>query len=187
MKGKLGPTEYEQKTQEILKDRLKIGDKLLDLGCGIGRFYNLLSKLVGKENYIGLDVSIKLLGYFLEDAKEKPILIHWNSDKLPFAEKYFDKIWIWSVFTHLSIDEAILVLIESKRVLKDEGLIYASFFLDSKIKQIKYNAPPQWTKWNYLFLNELLASIKLEGKEIALMPEGNNISQSLWEIKKVKE
>ena len=50
---------------EFLFDRLKEGDKVLDLGCGNGRFYDFFKKR--KVDYVGIDNSERMI----EIAKEK--------------------------------------------------------------------------------------------------------------------
>jgi len=96
--------------------------KVLDLGCGDGRLYNLLSK---NASYIGIDVaetSIKQaqLNYPLGE------FIIMDASKLDFLDKTFNIVFCG--FNALSeVWDLDKVLLEIKRVLKRKGLLIFSF------------------------------------------------------------
>jgi alkylated DNA repair protein alkB family protein 8 len=107
----------------------KPNTKVLDLGCGNGRFFELL-KNKGID-YTGIDNSKKLI----ELAKKKYLSIPSLSDgidkfvvgnalNLPFKNNYFDLIYSVAVFHHIPSKELRLrFLKEAKRVLKKDGKI----------------------------------------------------------------
>ena len=110
------------KEMEFLgKDFLENGDKVLDLGCGSGRF----SETMEEKNieYVGTDNSEK----FIEIAKKRYPNLKFllaEAKNLPFPENYFDKVYAIALFHHLPSKEyRIQVLKEIKRVLKKEGLL----------------------------------------------------------------
>lgn len=102
----------------ILEKYINKGEKILDLGCGNGRF----SEIVGsKADYYGVDVSEKLI----EIAKKKypngkfavsePLV-------LPFENNFFDKIFCLAVLHHIPSKKFRRdFLKEIKRVLNPEG------------------------------------------------------------------
>ncbi len=97
------------------------GERILDLGCGNGRFYEVLKE---KEiNYFGIDFSEKLI----EIAKQKyPKAKFQVADvlNLPFPNNYFDKIYSISVLHQIPSRELrIRSLKEIKRVLKPRGVL----------------------------------------------------------------
>ena len=105
---------------EELKKYIKDGERVLDLGCGNGRLFELFKNK--KVKYIGIDSSEKLI----KKAKEK----YGNYFQiagifsLPFSDDYFDSIWVIAVFHHIPSQELQLkALKEIGRVLKKNGKI----------------------------------------------------------------
>lgn len=104
-----------------LKKYAEEGDRILDLGCGNGRLFELFKGM--NVNYVGADVSENLLAaakkkYPAAEFKKVDFL------KLPFPDGSFDKIYCLSVFHHIpSRDFRLRFLAEIKRVLKPEGVL----------------------------------------------------------------
>jgi ubiquinone/menaquinone biosynthesis C-methylase UbiE len=105
---------------EELKKYIKDGERVLDLGCGNGRLFELFQ---GRNiEYIGVDFSEKLI----EKAREKYGEHFQIADmfSLPFSDNYFDSVWSIAVFHHIPSEVLRLkTLIEVKRVLKPGGKI----------------------------------------------------------------
>ncbi len=103
-----------------LEKYIKNGKKILDLGCGNGRLFELFQ---GKNvEYIGVDFSEKLI----EKAKEKYGEHFKVADmlNLPFEDNCFDSIWTIAVFHHIPSREfRIKALKEIKKILKPSGKI----------------------------------------------------------------
>jgi tRNA (uracil-5-)-methyltransferase TRM9 len=100
---------------------LKEGEKVLDLGCGNGRWYKVFKEK--KVDYFGIDNSEKLI----EIAKEKfPDAKFFVGDalNLPFPDDFFDKVYSIALLHHIpSEDFRIKVLKEAKRVLRPGGIL----------------------------------------------------------------
>ncbi len=130
---------------------LSPGMTLIDLGCGIGRdAFQLIGYLGEKGRYIGIDVTRDSIrwcqrnitprhGNFVfhhADARNElynPFGTIASRDyRLPVADGTVDRIVLASVFTHLLADEVVHYMEEFRRVLKADGLVYASFFLYSE-------------------------------------------------------
>lgn len=99
----------------------KDGDSVLDLGCGNGRFYELICP-PGKEiKYFGLDNSSRLI----EMAKQKypqGQFILGDGLALPFGENFFDKVLCAAALHHLpGYDLRREFLRQAYRVLKEGG------------------------------------------------------------------
>jgi len=118
----------------FLKDYAKEEDKVLDIGCGSGRLYELFGN---KEiEYFGIDFAKKLI----EIAKKKhleskdlenqtrtklPTFFPMNALALPFDSDFFDKVFSVAVFHHIpSKEKRLEFLLEIKRVLKPEGELF---------------------------------------------------------------
>ncbi len=120
--------EWNPETErEILKYNIrpfcnycKKGGEVLILGCGTGRDYQLLAK----EGYscTGVDYSSSML----EEAKDRTNGRFIQADIREFdidKEKY-DGVYCESIFTHLSRQDAVLVLSRVKKSLKEKGALY---------------------------------------------------------------
>ncbi len=106
---------------KFLFDFLKKGDRVLDLGCGNGRWYPLFKE---KEvDYFGVDFSEKLVAIAKKTFPEAKFLVA-NALSLPFENHFFDKIYSIAVLHQIpSFDFRIQFLKECKRVLKPEGIL----------------------------------------------------------------
>ena len=106
---------------KFLEDYIKEGDKILDLGCGNGRLYELLKNK--PIDYYGIDNSEKLI----EIAKSRYPNINFqvaDALNLPFPENFFDKVVSVAVFHHIpSKDLRLQFLKEIKRTLKPGGIL----------------------------------------------------------------
>ena len=91
-------------------------DKVLDLGCGYGRMYNILSKYT--SNIIGIDVSLDTL----TEATKSPYscLIQGKAEETHLANNFIDKIITWATFDVVEQESA---LIEANRILKHNSLL----------------------------------------------------------------
>lgn len=139
---------------DLLKEILKKGDKILDLGCGSGLGYGLISKhLKGDFEYVGIDISSEMI----RKAKEKhfgfnnaSFLVMDMSDLSYFKRDYFDAvISLFGSFSHvLNYTKAIA---EIERVLKPGGVIfimvYSRYSLRNLVKAV--------TKLSISFLAEI--------------------------------
>jgi len=104
----------------VLFDYIKKGDKILDLGCGNGRFVNIIKEKGGE--YFGTDVSKNLI----DIAKKTYPNENFQTTgplKLPFIDNYFDVIYSIAVLHHIpSNDFRLEFLQEAKRALKTGGI-----------------------------------------------------------------
>lgn len=103
-----------------LKEYVKDGEKILDLGCGNGRLFELFKNRNVK--YIGVDTSVE----FIKRAKEKygDYFMVADAFNLPFSGDTFDSIWAIAFFHHIPLKQLRLkILKEIKRVLKKNGRI----------------------------------------------------------------
>jgi alkylated DNA repair protein alkB family protein 8 len=115
---------------EELKKYIYENEKILDLGCGNGRLYELFSEY--NIDYTGIDFSEKLV----EIAKAK-YGDHFKAADildLPFSNENFDSVWSIAVLHHIpSIELRKRVLSEIKRVLRPNGRVVVTCW---KIKSL---------------------------------------------------
>lgn len=130
---------------------LDAGGTLLDLGCGIGRMAVPLIPVLGPEGrYEGFDVVPEAIRWCqAEITPRHPNFRFQLADvrngrynprgrlapenyRFPFPDTSFDVVIATSLFTHLRAAETANYLRESRRVLKDGGKLYATWFLTDR-------------------------------------------------------
>lgn len=107
------------------------GDKILDLGCGNGRFYKAFSENI---DYIGVDASEELITIAKEKFPEANFRVD-NALDLSFEKDTFDTIYSFAVFHHFPSKELRQKFLkEAKRVLKPNGTLIITVWnlLDNK-------------------------------------------------------
>jgi SAM-dependent methyltransferase len=93
--------------------------KILDAGCGDGRFLGELAKK-GVKNLYGFDYSSKAVSFakiFLPEADIKVADIK----DLPYENNFFERIFLVEVLEHINPVDTNVVLGNLKRVLKNNG------------------------------------------------------------------
>jgi len=165
----------------LLKDQisLKPEDTVLDIGSGIGRTAISLSEYLNSNGgYEGFDVVKKGVDWCNSGIGKDysnfnftyvPLFNDlYNNSNLkaenfvfPYDDKIFDKIFSFSLFTHMQINEIQNYLKEINRVLKNNGLAFSTFFLydahdDDVSKKEGFNFPIQ--KDGYKLMNNKVKS-----------------------------
>ncbi|MCX6760759.1 MAG: class I SAM-dependent methyltransferase [Candidatus Nealsonbacteria bacterium] len=107
---------------KFFADNVAVNKRVLDLGCGNGRLYELFKdKIVG---YCGIDISEKLI----EIAKSRYPRARFrvgDALNLPFSDNLFDNVFGIAVFHHIPSKEfRFKFLNEAKRVLKPKGKLF---------------------------------------------------------------
>jgi SAM-dependent methyltransferase len=94
----------------LRKRGLTPASRLLDLGCGTGRFARVAVPWLDPGRYTGIDISPAALAHARqlgEDegwAERSPRFIHGTGGFAGLRHRAFDFIWAHSVFTHLPAD-----------------------------------------------------------------------------------
>jgi 2-polyprenyl-3-methyl-5-hydroxy-6-metoxy-1,4-benzoquinol methylase len=110
----------KRKIMELLGD--VAGKKVLDVGCGSGILGNEIKKK-GAREVVGADISA---GAIKEASKVlgKAVVADLQTERLDYADGYFDVIVIAEVLEHVLYPENVVK--EAKRLLKDDGFIIIS-------------------------------------------------------------
>ncbi|MDD5445945.1 MAG: methyltransferase domain-containing protein [Candidatus Pacebacteria bacterium] len=155
-----------EELKPLLDKYIKKGDKVLDLGCGNGRYYSYFQKK--KTEYIGIDNSEKLI----EIAKKKHLFADFRTGdalNIPFPDKHFDKVVSIAVFHHIPSKEFRLQFLkEVRRVLKDNGLVILTVW--------KFHRKEEKKILLKYFLLKLIGMSKLDFKDI-LEPWGKKANR----------
>ncbi|MFX0186840.1 MAG: class I SAM-dependent methyltransferase [Candidatus Hodarchaeota archaeon] len=135
-----------------------INTRILDVGCGVGRLpIGILSKIGDIQNYTGIDVDRKSINWCKYHITKKHPNFHFiyinvknlrynpngkninNKFSFPFKNKEFDLIYLYSVFSHMTIEDIDTYLKEFKRILVKSGKIFLTAFIEENIPDMMIN------------------------------------------------
>lgn len=130
--------------------------KILEVGCGRGEF--LAAMKARGYDIVGVEPDIYKHDLIKENAKNAGVqvaAIHSPGEKLPFDSGTFDFIYCNNVIEHCK--DPILLLEESSRVLKPQGLMYFTVinrlgFRDPHYHLNFLNWLPRWLAEKYIIL-----------------------------------
>jgi len=103
------------------------GLRVLDIGCGTGSLTLLLAKLHPGVEVIGLDPDPKALSIAKRKAERAGLALRLDrgfSDRLPYPDACFDRVFSSLMFHHLAAEEKAATLREVRRVLKPGGSLH---------------------------------------------------------------
>lgn len=178
---------------------IKTNDTILDVGSGIGRTANALTKFLEKDGkYDGFDVVKKGVDWCNKNISKKFPNFHfkyielnnslYNSHqeksenfKFPYPDNSFDKVFLFSVFTHMKIEDIQNYFNEIERVLKTGGKCLATFFTYSNedfenLPGLKF----PFKKEGYRLLDEKLpeANIAIEDAKLLEIIEKSGLKKT---------
>jgi SAM-dependent methyltransferase len=148
----VGGGDFEETGREFLGHFTELGglgpgDRVLDIGCGIGRMAIPLTGYIEGGSYAGFDVGRAMIRWCrrnitprhpefefewapIHNAKYNPFgNLAAAEFRFPYADASFDFAFATSLFTHLVRDEVRHYLAETARVLKPGGSCLLTFFL----------------------------------------------------------
>jgi ubiquinone/menaquinone biosynthesis C-methylase UbiE len=148
----VGAGDYEATGQQFLGffrelGGLEPGDRVLDVGCGVGRMAMPLTGYLDGGSYAGFDVGRGMVRWCrrqissrwpsfefawapVHNGKYNPFGdVAATEFRFPYEDASFDFAFATSLFTHLMRDEARHYLAETARVLKPGGSCLLTFFL----------------------------------------------------------
>ena len=124
------------------------GHDVLEVGCGVGRDAIPLIQVLGPEgSYLGVDITRPSVSWCQDNITVRhPNAIFEHFDiyskmynpsgtmsasevSFPIEDGRIDRIILQSVFTHMFEREIVHFLSEFRRVLRPEGLVFATFFV----------------------------------------------------------
>jgi len=125
----------------LLDDYLVSGEKVLDLGCGNGRYFPVFKEK--RVDYSGIDNSERLINLAKKKYSDGKFQLG-DALNIPFPNNNFDRVYNIAVLHHIPSKELrILALKESKRVLKTGGLLILTVWhfhkLEARFLLFKYS------------------------------------------------
>ncbi len=130
--GKLRPLFLSARVKmDVMTNMLKPGpsDRVLDIGCGNGRFVFFKRPSCGE--LVGIDAG----AHFAPETLRSVDLARGDVRLLPFAEGSFDKAYSLDVLEHLNEEGVVSMLSEARRVLRPGGkfFVYSHVMMSSKL------------------------------------------------------
>ncbi|HSF18064.1 MAG TPA: methyltransferase domain-containing protein [Vicinamibacteria bacterium] len=118
------------------------GERVLDIGCGNGRFVFFERKSCGE--LVGIDAG----AHFAAEPLASVDLARGDIRLLPFADATFDKAYSLDVLEHLTEDGVVRMFSEARRVLRPGGrlFVYSHVMMSSKLAAFQrgVNRLVQW-------------------------------------------
>lgn len=117
--------------QKILKKPLLNFNRIFDFGVGCNRVFGRIPSIQNK--LFGCDISKECINYCHNHFRGKYFTCK-HSPPLNFANEYFDFVWSYSVFSHLTFNLMHDWLKELKRVTKKNGFLVLTAHGDNMSK-----------------------------------------------------
>jgi cyclopropane fatty-acyl-phospholipid synthase-like methyltransferase len=171
-------------------DFFKDGMKILDYGCGAGRFYNFLSRKIKDFSYIGVEKpcsnhqfgekSIETARKIFEkDKRGKFGLIGTELEDDAIAS--VDVVVLGSIFTHISYTNMQIVCDKFLSVLDRGGAVVFSIFIEDKYREKGAGEYGLKNSFRSVFYtkDQILSycqkrSVKINEVELFVSPSGKN-------------
>jgi malonyl-CoA O-methyltransferase len=132
------------------------GKKILDAGCGKGRFSRVLQQTNAKVRIWGLDLSPEMLKFVPEGIG----VVAGSMTALPFPAEAFDCVFATESLEHaVEIDRAVSELC---RVLRPGGCVV---IIDKNVEHFGKLKTPEWEKW--FGREELEALLRRDCREVS--------------------
>jgi len=112
----------------IMKNNSGTGIKAVDIGCGSGRHLALLENS-GIEFVCGTDYSMNALNICMDSGF--PFMVNCDNYCLPFRDGIFDLAVAWGSLHYSSKDMMKKMLSEVKRIISEEGHLFATLRRDN--------------------------------------------------------
>lgn len=105
---------------------------MLDCGCGTGAMLSLINENASDKNYVGIDLSQKMIEIACNRSKSNLKFIQGDCENLPFADNSFDAVLCSMSFHHYPNPDSFFQ--SASRVLRKNGrLIIRDMTAKSKL------------------------------------------------------
>ena len=155
--------------EEVIKHaNLTPEDRVLDVGCGLARFLIGMQATFGSfRQYTGLDVRQSAIDWSQSvlATDDGTVNFYWlnvantrynrrgedvQSERhiFPVAERSFDVLTLFSVFSHMTLEDIERYLYEFERVMSETGRVYVTAFVEDDVPDWEENPPNYLRDWS---------------------------------------
>jgi SAM-dependent methyltransferase len=131
------------KLRYLLEDLSPVQGRVLDVGCGVGQVAKAVKRERPDLEVHACDVSRSAIAAASAAAQGVDFRLA-TAERLPFADRELDYVWIFDVLEH--VDEPELVLREVARVLKPGGGFHIVLPLEGQPRTL-YRLAGAGTRW----------------------------------------
>lgn len=177
-----GFRQYELIKEILTKHHFNLNSskKVLDFGVGFGRILRFFLREVDKSNLFGTDINEDFISWLQNKANFANFLTNNEHPPIDFPKEYFDLIFAFSVFSHLSERSGKEWLSELNRITRKGALVILTIWAHpSKTKDYHYGQNKHFPNYEELtsrydngefcYSNELYNNSSTYGE--ALIPE----------------
>lgn len=151
------------KEKEWFLRHIFVGDKVLDLGCGNGRFFEIFNDK--KVDYTGIDFSERLIEIAKNKYPNGNFLVS-SAFNLPFPDNLFDRVLCIAVLHHIPSKELRLKFLEEiKRIMKPKGTLILTVWNLNPIDMILTGRYKRFLNFLKCFVLKILGKSKLDFKD----------------------
>ena len=145
---------------------LNLRSRILDVGCGPGRLaIGILNRVGQVQYYHGVDIVRKRIRWCQRHIARQHSSFHFthidihnprynlggkpmDADfQFPFSDQQFDIIYLYSVFSHMVIDEVQAYVREFQRLLTPSGNMFLTAFVEEAVPDITINPKDYRRTW----------------------------------------
>lgn len=158
--------------------------KVLEIGCGMGRFAMPLTKFLNESGeYYGVDIIPEPIEHCKKNISKRYGNFHFSvlnvqnkfynkkgkysasEFKFPFPDRFFDFIFLHSVFTHMVFNDVKNYLSEIARILKPGKFCFITYLLVNK-KNFSGNIKKQDKRYKFKFNGYYSTDSEIPEKEV---------------------
>ncbi len=134
-----GDDRYQIICQQLSSLKKEGGNKVLDLGCGKGRYLKRLVEDMPDNHYVAVDLSEGVMDFFTENIAKKK---QGSLTNIPYDDDYFDMVYACESLEHaVDIKNAVR---EMGRVTRSGGKI---MIIDKNLKALGALEITPWEQW----------------------------------------
>jgi SAM-dependent methyltransferase len=140
------------------------GQRALDFGCGVGRLpIGMLAEFGETTGYEGVDVDEDCVRWCKRHIERRHPGFHFHridaanrrynpegrtGCDLPFERQTFDVIYLYSVFSHMLVDDVNGYLQQFARILKPTGCVFLTAFVEEGVPDVSENPEGYRMQWS---------------------------------------
>jgi len=131
--------ERRFREQLIAPVSLRIGESVLDVGCGTGTLALVAKRRVGDGAVAGIDASAEMIERARSKATRAGLQLQFevaSADALPFPDRSFDVVLCTVALHHLRRSMRAAAVAEMRRVVKPSGRVLLADFVFGKKRTI---------------------------------------------------